>query len=229
MSAIFTESVNFPSDGRATPGYVVRPDDADPHPGLVVIQEWWGLVPHIKDVCERFGREGFVALAPDLYYGKTADEPDEARKLAMQLDRARAVREIKAAAKFLKSMVTAEPPKIGIVGWCMGGALALSTAAHIGEIGAVVAFYGQPLDASDVVKIRAPVLGLYGAEDHGISVESVQAFDDELAANGIPHSVHIYSGAGHAFFNETRPHVYHHEAARDAWNRTLSWFRRYLT
>lgn len=112
--------------GPTTPGYLAMPAQAGRFPGIVVIQEWWGLVPHIKDVTERFARGGFVALAPDLYHGQAADEPDEARKLAMALDRERAVQEILAASRFLRSLDEVTPKKIGVVGWCMGGGLALS-------------------------------------------------------------------------------------------------------
>jgi carboxymethylenebutenolidase len=228
MSNVTAHVIDFPSNGRRMPGYLARPDDQASHPGLVVIQEWWGLVPHIKGVAKRFAREGFVVLAPDLYYGETAHEPDEARKLAMQLDRARAVREIGAAVRYLLGMDAVAPKKIGVVGWCMGGGLALSTAAHDGDIGAAVAFYGRPLETSDTVRNQAPVLGLYGAEDHGIPVDAVRAFERELKAHGIPHEIHVYPGAGHAFFNDTRPQAYHPEAAQDAWEKTLAWFDRYL-
>ena len=228
MSNLRTGMVSFPSNGCTTPGYLAQPDDVGTYPGLVVIQEWWGLVPHIKEVTERFAREGFIALAPDLYYGATADEPDEARKLAMRLDRNRAVREIVAAARYLKEMSNVAPKKVGAIGWCMGGGLALSTAVHDGDIGAVVAFYGRPLDPADTAEIHAPVLGLYGAEDPGIPVETVRAFERELEAHGIPKEIHIYPGAGHAFFNNTRPQAYHPQAAQDAWERSLAWFFQHL-
>jgi carboxymethylenebutenolidase len=228
MITLNTKMIDYPSGGQTTPGYLARPDDGDRHPGIVVIQEWWGLVPHIKDVAERFAREGFIALAPDLYHGQAATEPDEARKLAMGLDRARAVAEIAAAAQYLKAMDTVQPKRMGLVGWCMGGGLALSTAAEDGDIGAAIAFYGRPLDASDTAKLHVPILGLYGAEDGGIPVEAVRSFELELKAHQVPHEIHIYTGAGHAFFNETRPHIYHPEAAQDAWQKTLAWFRKHL-
>jgi carboxymethylenebutenolidase len=203
--------------------------DGQAHPGVVVIQEWWGLVPHIKDVAERFAREGFVALAPDLYHGEAADEPDEARKLAMALDANRAVQEIAAAARYLKKMSHVAPQKVGVVGWCMGGGLSLSTAAnHADLIGAAVVFYGRPLTASDTAKLQVPVLGLYAEHDHGIPVEAVTAFEAEMQKQRVPHEVHVYPGASHAFFNDTRPQIYQAEAAQDAWQKTLAWFRTYL-
>jgi carboxymethylenebutenolidase len=227
-----TSMIDFPSNGGTTPAYLAQPDDGQSHPAVIVIQEWWGLVPHIKAVAERFAREGYIALAPDLYHGQAAAEPDEARKLAMALDRDRAVAEIGAAARYLASLTATDPKRIGVVGWCMGGGLSLSAAADYGgrssgAIGAAVCFYGRPLAASDCARLHAPVLGLFAEEDHGISVADVRAFEDELMEYGVPNQVHLYEGAHHAFFNDTRP-VYDPEAAADAWERTLAWFKRYL-
>lgn len=223
-----TRMIEFSSNGGTTPGYLAMPSDDAAHPGVVVIQEWWGLVPHIKEVAERFAREGFIALAPDLYHGQIAVEPDEARKLAMALERARAVAEIQAAANFLSSLENVTPRKIGVVGFCMGGGLALSTAAEGAPIGAAIAFYGRPLDVNDTARLRVPVLGLYGELDQGIPVEKVRAFKQELAQWNVPHEIVIYPNAPHAFFNNTRPSAYHAISARDAWSRSLAWFRRYL-
>src|SRR5512136_3023370 len=116
MANIKTHMIEFPINAHSAPGYLAQPDDTQTHPGIVVIQEWWGLVPHITDVAERFAREGFVALAPDLYHGQAASEPDEARKRAMALDRNRAVAEILAAAQYLETLKEVEPKKIGVVG-----------------------------------------------------------------------------------------------------------------
>ena len=225
---IKTHMIEFISNGNPTPGYLAQPEDAAQHPAIVVIQEWWGLVPHIKDVAERFAREGYIALAPDLYHGQAASEPDEARKLAMGLDRDRAVMEISAAAKYLKALDATAPKKIGVVGWCMGGGLALSTAASSGDIGAAVCFYGRPLAVADTAKLRAPVLGLYAEKDQGIPPEAARAFDSELTDVGVPHEIHVYPAAEHAFFNDARPHIYKADAAQDAWRRTLEWFKKYL-
>lgn len=229
MTDIETRMIEFPINAHNAPGYLAQPADGQPHPGVVVIQEWWGLVPHIKDVAERFAREGFIALAPDLYHGQAADEPDEARKLAMALDANRAVQEIAAAARYLKKMQHIAPQKVGVVGWCMGGGLSLSTAAHHADlIGATVVFYGRPLTASDTAKLRVPVLGLYAEHDHGIPVEAVKAFEAEMQKQQVPHAVHVYPGTSHAFFNDTRPQIYQAAAAQDAWQKTLAWFRKFL-
>jgi carboxymethylenebutenolidase len=227
--AIETHMIEFPINAHSAPGYLAQSADGQVHPGVVVIQEWWGLVPHIKDVAERFAREGFVALAPDLYHGQAADEPDEARKLAMALDAQRAVQEIAAAARYLKKMQNVAPQKVGVVGWCMGGGLSLSAAAHHADlIGAAVAFYGRPLTAGDTVKLQVPVLGLYAEHDHGIPLEAVQAFEAEMKKQQVPHEVHIYPDTSHAFFNDTRSQIYQAAAAEDAWQKTLAWFRKYL-
>ena len=227
--SIVSHMIDYPINAHSVPGYLAQPAEAGTYSGVVVIQEWWGLVPHIKDVAERFAREGFIALAPDLYHGQSASEPDEARKLAMALDAPRAVQEIAAAARYLKKLDQVAPKQIGVVGWCMGGGLALSTAAQHSElIGAAVAFYGRPLTASDTARLTVPVLGLYAEHDHGIPVEAVRAFEENLEKQGVPHAVHLYAGTQHAFFNETRPQIYNAAAAQDAWSKTLAWFRQYL-
>lgn len=229
MMDIKTDMVNFSANGGVTPGYLAQPSQSGSYPGIVAIQEWWGLVPHIKDVVNRLAREGFVALAPDLYHGQKADEPDEARKLAMDLDRERAVREIVAAVRYLQSLEQVMPKKIGIVGWCMGGSLTLATAAASPEIGAAVAFYGAPRDLQSLRTIQAPVLGLFAEHDHGITPEMVHSIGQILQEQGVVYETHLYPGTQHAFFNDTRPNIYHAEAASDAWKRTLAWFRQHLS
>lgn len=224
-----TERIDFPSNEHTTPGFLAQPDDEADHPAVVVIQEWWGLVPHIEDVARRLSAEGFIALAPDLYHGQHADEPDEARKLAMALERDTAVAEILAAARYLAGLDRVAPKKIGVVGWCMGGGLALSAAAEDGNLGGVVSFYGRPLSADDTARLHIPVLALYAEHDHSITSDDVESFESALAENSVPHQVHTYAGTQHAFFNDTRPGIYNPIAAADAWRRTLAWFRLHLS
>ncbi len=218
----------FTYQGEPVPGYLAQPVPGDRFPGVVLIQEWWGLVPHIKDVARRFARQGFVALAPDLYHGREASEPDEARKLAMELDRGHAVSEIAAAVRYLQHWQAAEPRPVGIVGWCMGGSLAISTAATCEEVKATVAFYGMPRDLEQLPVIKSPLLGLYAGHDHGITLEAVDELQHRLERDATPHEIHVYREAQHAFFNDARPHIYDPQAAEDAWQRTLAWFGQYL-
>jgi carboxymethylenebutenolidase len=208
-------------------GYLARPAGDTPLPAIVVIQEWWGLNDHIKDVTQRFAGEGFVALAPDLYHGVSTTEPDEARKLVMELDMAAAVSEIRQAIAFLLEQEYAAGEKAGLVGFCMGGRLTLQTALVEEKLGAAVVFYGSPLMPEELLKVKAPILGLYGAEDSGIAVTDVQAMADALKEAGIEHDIQIYAGAQHAFFNDTRE-SYNEGAAQDAWPRTLTWLRDHL-
>jgi carboxymethylenebutenolidase len=229
-AGLVTEMVEYKdADGETLMGYLARPEGDQAKPAIVVIQEWWGLNDHIKDVANRYAQEGFVALAPDLYHGVVVTEPDEARKIVMELDMAEAVREIQQAMAFLRQQPYVAGPKIGVVGFCMGGGLVLQTALAEDSMGAGVAFYGRPLSPDEAKKVKAPVLGLYGAADQGIPVDEVKAmfaaFDEAKIAN----ELHIYEGAQHAFFNDTRPESYSAEASADAWPRTLDWFRQYLS
>ena len=225
---IADEMTEFSYQGEPVPGYLAQPASRGRYPGVVLIQEWWGLVPHIKDVASRFARHGFAALAPDLYHGQEASEPDEARKLAMELDRERAVGEIAAAVRYLQLWEAQEPRRVGIVGWCMGGSLAITTAATCEDVQATVAFYGMPRDLEQLPAIKSPLLGLYAGHDHGITLEAVGELQRRLERDGTPHEVHVYQESQHAFFNDTRPTIYDPQVAEDAWQRTLAWFDRYL-
>jgi carboxymethylenebutenolidase len=226
---LIVEMVDYTdADGEVLMGYLARPAGDDKAPAVIVIQEWWGLNDHIKDVVRRFADEGFVALAPDLYHGQVTTEPDEARKLVMELDMAEAVREIQRAIDFLQAQDYVAGPKVGIVGFCMGGGLVLQTARVEEDLGAGVAFYGGALSPEEAKEVKAPILGLYGAADQGIPVDSVRAMEAALNEAGIENEFHIYDGAPHAFFNDTRD-SYRPDAAADAWPRTLAWFRTHLS
>lgn len=214
-------------DGETLTGYQARPEGDGVYPAVVVLQEWWGLNEHIKDVTRRIANEGYVALAPDLYKGQVATEPDEARKLVMELDMAAAVDEIGSAIDHLLSQESVAGDTAGVVGFCMGGRLALMSALADDNVGATVAFYGQPLTSAEAGNVKSPVLGLYGADDSGIPVADVNAMAEALTAAGVPNEVQVYAGAPHAFFNDTRQ-SYRPDAAADAWQRTLAWFEQYL-
>jgi len=223
------ELVQFPFAGGNTAGYLAEPEKGS-GPGLVVIQEWWGLVDHIKDVCDRFAAEGFVALAPDLYHGKTTKSPDEAGKLMMALRIDEAEKDLSAAVEYLSTLDATTSEKIGVVGFCMGGALSLYTATKNPNIGACVVFYGgHPKVKPDLPNLPAPVLGLYAGKDDFVTPDSVHELERQLKSLGKQIEVKIYPGADHAFFNDTRPEVYNAEAAADAWGRTVEFLRRHLS
>ncbi len=213
-------------NGRSTRGYRAIPVGDGPWPGVVVIQEWWGLNDHIRDIVDRFAREGFVALAPDLYYGETASEPDDARKLAMALEYPDALQVIQQAMNELIADSAVSPKKIGVIGFCMGGGLALHGAAKLTGLGAAVPCYGggPEMSPEDAARIKVPVLAIYGELDKGVSPEVAAKRASLLDAAGVNHEMVIYSGAQHAFMNDQRP-AFHPEAAEDAWQRILNLFR----
>ena len=216
-------------DDRTTRGYLATPEGDGPWPGVVVIQEWWGLNDNIRDMADRFAREGFVALAPDLYYGQTATEPDNARKLAMAMEYPDALKVIQAAVNYLIDLNVVAPKQVGVVGFCMGGGLAWHGAAKLEGIGAAVPCYGggPDLTSEEAAAIRVPILAIYGELDQGVSPEVAQRRAALMAAAGAPHEMVIYEGAQHAFMNDNRP-AYHPEAAEAAWGRILAHFRENL-
>jgi carboxymethylenebutenolidase len=216
-------------NGRATRGYLAQPEGDTPAPGVVVIQEWWGLNDHMRDIADRLAGEGFVALAPDLYYGQTADEPDEARKLAMALEYPDALRVIQTAVDHLIAREDVAPKRVGLVGFCMGGGLAWHGAAQLAGIGASVPCYGggPEMSAEAAARITAPVLAIYGEADRGVSPEVARQRAALMDAAGVTNEMIIYPGAQHAFMNDRRP-VYDPVAAEDAWRRIVAFFRETL-
>jgi carboxymethylenebutenolidase len=222
------ENVNFSSNGGQTNGYLATPKTAQ-GPAVVVIQEWWGLVDHIKDVCDRFAAEGFVALAPDFYHGEIAKSPDEAGKMMMALRIDEAEKDLKGAIDYLLAHAATSSSKVGTVGFCMGGALSLYAATKNENVGACVVFYGgHPNVKPDLANLKSPVLGIYGERDRSVSPSVVHELERKLKALGKSFEYHIYPGADHAFFNDTRPTVYNAEAAADAWTRTVEFLRKNL-
>lgn len=222
------EMVEFPVNGGSIEGYESVPEVGG-GPGVVVIQEWWGLVDHIKDVCDRLAAAGFVALAPDLYHGKTTKSPDQAGKMMMALRIDEVEKELKGAVDYLLKHDAVTSKKIGIVGFCMGGALSLYAATKNENIGASVVFYGgHPNVKPDLPNLHAPVLGLYAEKDGFVTPQIVHELKGKLKELGKEIEVHIYPGADHAFFNDSRPEVYDEEAAADAWRRTVEFLKQRL-
>jgi carboxymethylenebutenolidase len=183
-------------------------------------------VPHIKDVAARFAAQGYVALAPDLYHGKSTLEAAEAQHLMEGLDWGRAAKEIAGAVRYLREVEGAT--RVGVTGFCMGGALTIIAATQPG-VDAYVAFYGfPPAGAAPVERIAAPGILFFGEKEEYFSVPDAQAFAEGQRKRGREAEVVVYPGAGHAFFNDTRPEAYRKEAANDAWRRTLDHFGRHL-
>jgi len=218
-------TVNLGASGQPTTGYLAVPPSGS-GPGVVVIQEWWGLVPHIVDVCDRLAAAGFVALAPDLYHGTTTTEPDEAGKLMMAMNLPAAVGEISLAVDYLTSSGEATGDGVGVMGFCMGGGLALMAACERPDaIRACVSFYGVipwPHAEPDWSRMEASLLGHFAANDTMFTPEKVRELRDRLVAEGRDVEFIIHPDTEHAFFNDTRPEVYHAEVARQSWDATVA-------
>jgi carboxymethylenebutenolidase len=224
------EMIEFPSNGSNAIGYLATPESGQ-GPGLIVIQEWWGLVDHIKEVCDRFAAAGFTALAPDLYHGVTIAEPDEAGKAMMALEMARAARDMSGAVD--EVLRRGSTPHIGVIGFCMGGGLALVLATQRPDaVAAVVPCYGVipwPDAQPDYTALQAAVLGHYAGNDDFFTPEAAEQLGAQLTALGKDVEIIVYPDTDHAFFNDTRPEVYNAAAATKLWDRTLAFFGEHLT
>jgi len=216
------EMVTFKSNGHACDGYI-----AGSGPGVLVIQEWWGLVPHIKDVVDRFAAAGFTALAPDLYHGESATEPDGAGKLMMALNIEQAAKDMSGGVDLLRERTGT--PHVGVVGYCMGGALALVVAAQRPDAVAACAPYygviGWPSAQPDWSKLTATVVGEYAEFDDYAGPEASAGFQEQLRALGKDATLHVHPGTHHAFFNDARPEVYDAAESVVAFDRTVGLFR----
>lgn len=223
------EMISYRSGTETISGYLATPSGAGLHPGLVVIQEWWGLNDWVKEQARNFAAQGYVALAPDLYRGKVAMDPTMAHELSRGLPDDRALRDLKASFDYLQSRKDVKKSAIGSVGWCMGGGLSLKLALNQPGLRACIVNYGAlPTDTSAIAKITAPVLGNFGAEDQGIPPAAVNAFEKEMRAQKKWIDVKIYAGAGHAFENPNNAPGYRQEAAKDAWERMIKFLNENL-
>ncbi len=223
------EIIEFPSNGSTAEGYLAVPEGGS-GPGIVVIQEWWGLVDHIKDVCDRFAAAGFVALAPDLYHGASTTEPDEAGKAMMAMKMDRAALDMGGAVDEVARRSGAD--RVGVIGFCMGGGLALVLATQRPDkVTAVVPCYGiipWPDAQPDYTSMSAAVLGHYAEKDGFFTPEAAEALASQLREMGKSIEIHIYPGTDHAFFNDTRPDVYDGAAAGLLWERTVDFFHSHV-
>lgn len=213
--------IEFKANGRNAAGYLARPTSPRGH-GVLVLQEYWGLVDHIKDVSDRFAAEGFFALAPDLYHGEKTKSPDEAGKLMMALNIAETAKDLRGAADALIATKGVSPKKVGVVGFCMGGQLALYAACEYPErIGAAVDFYGvHPKVTLNLARLDGPVLAHFALKDNSTPEDKARELVRRIEQAG-KHVESYFYDASHAFFNDSRPQVYSRADATEAWRRTL--------
>jgi len=209
-------------------GFLACSDGEAERPGLLVIQEFWGLNDHIKDVTRRLASEGFVALAPDMYDGKVTTDPTEARQLLTSMDQAAALQKLHEAVDYLKANAKVAKEKIGVIGFCMGGFLALNLACHNRNIRVATPFYGRIPPDSELENLTAPVLYFFGEQDHHLPASDVDRLEQFIKRTGRTGGVVRYPQADHAFFNDTRKEVYREADAKDAWEKALAFLRKYL-
>jgi carboxymethylenebutenolidase len=216
------KSVSYKSGDETVHGVLYTPRGKGPFPALVVIHEWWGLVPWVKEQAAKLSDQGYVTLAVDLYRGKSADNPETAHELMRGLPEDRANRDLLAAVQFLKSQKMVNPAKIGSIGWCMGGGYSLDLAIADPTLAADVINYGHlATDSARMRQIHAPILGLFGGQDKGIPPTDVRKFEQDMKGMGKKIDVTIYPEAGHAFENPNNKTGYRAEDAADAWKRTV--------
>ena len=221
--------VSFTSNGGTADGYLALPA-AGKGKGVIVIQEWWGLVPHIKNVADRYAEAGFVALAPDLYHGQHTTEPGEAGKLMMAMNIDHAEKDLRGAINYLRAHTAVGGGKVGVVGFCMGGALSLFAACKNPDtVGACIIYYGgHPNVKPDLASLKAPVLGFYAEKDGFVTPAMARDLQKQIQSLGKRMEMHVYPNCDHAFFNDDRPEVYSKQAAEDTWRRALAFFNENL-
>jgi carboxymethylenebutenolidase len=227
---IKTTEVTLKSGDQEFKAFVAMPEGKGPFPGLVIIQEWWGLNDWIKENAQHFAKKGFVAIAPDLYHGKVATEMKDAQQLMSGLPKDRALRDLKAAVDKLASMDGVQKDKIGCVGWCMGGKYSLDLALSDPRIKSCAMCYGAVVTDPEKLKpLQAKVLGIFGEEDKGIKAADVRMFEQALKTAGKSvEKINIYPGAGHGFMRPSsaamKNAAYNERAANDAWQQIDAFF-----
>jgi len=227
MAVLRTSKLDLQVKGTKASAFVIQPNDDAKHPGIVLIQEWWGLEPHILNVAQKLAIEGFVVAVPDLYHSKIATEPNEAMPLMMGLrnNLDKVVDEIVATLETVKGMPNVQPKKIGLIGFCVGGFLAYTVAARYSDLAAVVSFYGGGYDPTpeEVAKINAPVLAIYGRQDESIPLAQVEKIERLYKEAGKDLTVKLYD-AGHAFVNPTHG-MGNEKAAAEVWPLAVSFLK----
>ena len=220
--------IEFPSPKGKTRGYLAAPKEKGRYPGVIVIQEIWGLVENIKDITRRLAAEGYIALAPDLYNGETVNTLEAGRAIREKLSEEAMLKDINAAFTHLKTLPNVKGKRIGSVGYCMGGGLSLRLACINPELAAAVVFYGRNPSPIDALKsIQCPILGNYAGDDRGITEADVNMLKETLTKYGKTSDIKIFPGVPHGFFNNARE-SYRPEAAKEAWTRVLKFYAKYL-
>jgi carboxymethylenebutenolidase len=218
-----SKGVSYKSGVETVHGILFTPQGKGPFPGIIVIHEWWGLNDWVKEQGAKLADQGYVALAIDLYRGRVATTPDEAHEIMRGVPEDRAARDLKAAFRYLESLPHVKKNRIGAIGWCMGGGYALDVALQEPSLAADVINYGHlATDPAELKKINAPILGLFGAQDRGITPDDVNEFERQMKALGKKIDVTIYPDAGHAFENPNNKGGYREADANDAWNKTVA-------
>ena len=216
------KTVSYKSGDETVQGLLYTPAGNGPFPATIVIHEYWGLNDWIKEEASKLSDEGYVALAIDLYRGKVATTPDMAHEIMRGVPEDRAKRDLNAAFEFLASQADVKKDRIGAIGWCMGGGYSLDVALQEPTLAADVINYGHLATDSDALKkINAPILGLFGGQDHGITPDDVHKFEQQMKQLGKKIDVKIYDDAGHAFENPNNENGYRPADAADAWKRTV--------
>ena len=230
MTVVRTSNVDLKVNGNNAYAFVAEPDDNARHPGVVLIQEWWGIEPHIRQLAQRLAAAGFVVAVPDLYHGKIATEPDEAQKMIMMIrgNVERAAKEIIGALDTVKAMPNVEPKKLGLMGFCVGGFMTYYVASRYPDLGAVVPFYGAGYDPTpeEVAKVNAPVLAFYGKKDQSVPMQQVEKIERMYKQAGKDITVKVYD-AGHAFINPDHG-MGNEKAAAEAWPLAVSFLKKHL-
>ncbi len=232
VASIRETTVQYQSGNVGMKAFVAAPQTKDKRPAILIVQEWWGLTEHIKDIARRYAAEGYVAIVSDLYSRlghALPTDAGEAGKLMNTLKQEDGLTDLNATVAYLKSVPEVDAAKIGITGFCMGGSYALMLPCVSPEIKAAVPFYGQvPNPDTPIQKLACPVLYLYGEDDGWITKADVQRLAAALKKYNKAGEIKTYPGAPHAFFRDTDPSVYRPEAARDAWARTKAFFKQHL-
>ena len=217
-----SKTVSYKSGDETVQGVLYTPAGKGPFPALIVIHEWWGLNDWVKDQASKLADQGYVALAVDLYRGKVATTPDMAHEIMRGVPEDRAKRDLHAAFEFLASQPNVKKDRIGAIGWCMGGGYSLDVALQEPMLAADVINYGHlATDPAALQKINAPILGSFGAQDHGIAPDDVHKFEAAMKQFNKKVDIKIYDDAGHAFENPNNKDGYREADAADAWKRTL--------